>query len=130
MPTFPDAPDARIYRWADLPVDHPMPALERRRIMGDRMMLSEILLHAGCRVPTHQHENEQFACVIRGTMRFGIGAEGSANRREVTVTAGGVFHVPSNVPHSAEALEESLLLDVFAPPSATTGVDDAHVTGA
>jgi quercetin dioxygenase-like cupin family protein len=76
-------------------------------------------------VGTHQHANEQFACVLSGRVRFGLGAEHTAARREVTLTAGEVLHVPPNVPHSAEALEESIILDLFSPPSEKTGVD-AH----
>jgi len=116
---------ARSYRWSDLEQDHPMAQVDRRRIMGEKAMISEVRLHAGCRVPTHAHENEQFACVMSGTVRFGIGAEGSAERRDVTLSGGEVLHLPSGTPHSAHAVVESLVLDIFAPPSATTGVD-AH----
>ena len=86
-------------------------------------MLAEVRLREGCRVPTHAHENEQFACVLSGRLRFGIGAEGSDARYETILTAGQVMHLPSYVPHSAEALEESLVLDIFSPSSERTGVD-------
>ncbi len=111
------------YRWRDLPPDHPMALVSRRRIMGEQMMLSEVLLDKGCVVPTHAHENEQMACIVRGVVRFGIGAEGSSDRRELLLKAGEVLLLPANVPHSAEALEEALVLDIFSPPSATTGID-------
>ena len=114
---------ARRYRWSDLEQDHPIATLDRRRIIGEKAMLSEVLLHAGCHVPTHAHENEQFACVMSGEVRFGIGAERSADRYEVTLKGGEVLHLPSGVPHSADAISESLVLDVFCPPSETTGVD-------
>ena len=120
---MPKPDEATCYRWTDLPQDQPLDLLERRRIIGEKMMLSEVWLHKGCRVPTHAHENEQFACVMSGQVRFGIGAEGAAERYETILTAGEVMHLPSFVPHSAEALEESLVLDIFAPPSETTGVD-------
>ena len=111
------------YRWSDLPKDHPMSLLERRRIIGERLMLSEVLLQKGCRVPTHAHENEQFACVVRGRIRFGLGDEDSPQREEVVLEAGEVLHLPSFVPHSAEAIEETLVIDIFSPPSEKTGVD-------
>ncbi|MCC6676050.1 MAG: cupin domain-containing protein [Phycisphaerales bacterium] len=100
-----------------------MALLERRRIIGEKAMLSRVLLKKGCDVPTHSHENEQFACILSGRLRFGIGAEGSPQRREVVVSAGEVLHLPSNVPHSAYAEEETLVLDIFSPPSAATGID-------
>ena len=114
---------ARVIRWSDLPQDHPMPKIDRRRIIGSHLMISEVFLHKGFSVPTHQHTNEQFAWVTRGRVRFGIGADGSPQRRDMTLTAGEVLHLPPNVPHSAEALEDSMVIDMFSPPSEKTGVD-------
>jgi len=74
-------------------------------------------------VPTHAHENEQFAYVIRGRVRFGIGAEGSPQRDEIEMTGGEVLHLPANVPHSVVALQETLVLDLFSPQSEKTGID-------
>lgn len=116
-------PTAQLYRWDDLPVDHPMERIARRRIIGARMMISEVNLERGFVVPTHAHDNEQFACVMSGSLRFTIGDEGSGH--EVVARAGDVMHLPSNVPHAAEALEDTRVLDLFAPPSETTGVDQA-----
>jgi quercetin dioxygenase-like cupin family protein len=109
--------------WNTLPVDRPMPLLERRRVIGEKAMLSHVSLAKGCLVPTHVHENEQFACLLSGKMRFGIGAEGSAERRELVLAGGEVLHLPGGVPHSAEALEDSVIIDVFSPPSEKTGID-------
>lgn len=115
--------DAAVYRWSDLKVDAPMALLERRRVVGERMMLSNVLLKKGCDVPLHQHENEQFAVVMSGKVRFGLGAPGTPQRREVVLGAGEVLHLPANVPHSALALEETVILDMFSPISETTGID-------
>ncbi len=100
-----------------------MDLLERRRIIGQRMMMSEVLLQPGCHVPTHSHENEQFAYVVRGKIRFGIGAESGSEREEMVLEGGEVLYLASGVPHSAEALEETLVLDIFSPPCETTGID-------
>ena len=110
-------------RWSDLPVDRPMDLIERRRIIGAQAMISHVTLRAGCVVPTHAHANEQFACVLSGRIRFGLGAEGSPERREVECTGGETLHLPANMPHSAVALEDTVILDVFSPPSAATGID-------
>ena len=120
---MPQTADATLYRWAELPTDQPMALLERRRIIGEQMMLSEVLLQPGCEVPTHAHQNEQFAYVIRGRVRFGIGADGSPQREEIEMSGGEVLHLPANVPHSVVALEETLVLDLFSPPSEKTGID-------
>ncbi len=115
--------DAAVHRWSSLPTDRPMPLIERQRIVGANMMISRVTLQKGFLVPTHQHENEQFACVLSGRIRFTLGAEGAKNRREVTLGAGEVIVLHSNVPHAAEALEETIIFDVFSPPSEGTGVD-------
>jgi len=111
------------YKWHELPIDAPLERLERHRIVGNRMMLARVALQRGCHVPTHAHESEQLACVLSGRMRFGLGAEGSPERREVVVQGGEVLHLPSNVPHSADALEDSVVLDVFSPVVDATGID-------
>lgn len=116
-------PEAKVYRWPELEPQRPMELLERRRIMGDRITVARIVLEKGCTVPTHQHENEQFSIIMSGRLRFGIGAEGSRDRREVVVLPGEVLHLPSNVPHSAFAEEETVVLDLFSPPAAVTGID-------
>lgn len=117
------APTAQLFRWEHLPTDSPMPLLQRKRVIGEKMMLSEVRLTKGCVVPTHAHENEQISCILSGALKFGLGAEGSPERREMIVRAGETLLLPSHVPHSAEALEDTLVLDLFSPPSATTGID-------
>ncbi|MHC4427709.1 MAG: cupin domain-containing protein [Planctomycetota bacterium] len=114
---------AARYRWADLTPDHPMDLLQRRRVIGRLVMLSEVRLQKGCVVPIHAHENEQICCVLSGRLRFGLGDEGSPQRQEIEVEGGEVLHLPSGVPHSAEALEQSLVIDVFSPVSEATGID-------
>lgn len=114
---------AAVYRWDALATDTPMALLERRRVIGRQAMISHVQLKKGCAVPTHQHPNEQFTCVISGRLRFGLGEPGHIDHREVTLTAGEVLHLPANVPHSADALEDTVVLDVFSPPSETTGID-------
>lgn len=100
-----------------------MAQLARRRIIGENVMLSQVLLRSGCHVPTHAHENEQFAFVVSGALRFGLGAEGTKDRRDLIVRGGEVLHLPPNLPHSADALEDTLVLDIFSPPSEKTGID-------
>lgn len=104
-------------------VDAPMPLLERRRIIGAHAMISHITLKRGCDVPLHAHANEQFSCVLSGRIRFTVGAEGSRERRTIHVGPGEAIHLPSNLPHAAFAEEDTVVLDIFAPPSATTGID-------
>jgi quercetin dioxygenase-like cupin family protein len=87
--------------------------LGRRLITGDRMMLAHVYMKKGCIVPMHSHENEQLTYILEGVLRFWVGEDGS---EQVDVHAGEVLHIPSNVPHKAEALEDTLDVDIFDPP--------------
>ena len=101
------------YRWDEIPRETVSPMLDRRLITGDRMMLAHVYLKKGCIVPKHSHENEQFTYILEGALRFWIGEDGA---QEIVVNAGEVLHIPSNVPHKAEALEDTLDVDIFSPP--------------
>ncbi len=87
--------------------------LARRLITGDRMMLAHVYLKKGCIVPRHSHENEQITYILEGGLRFWIGADESET---LDVLAGEVLHIPSGVLHKAEALEDTLDVDIFSPP--------------
>ena len=104
-----------FYRWDDMPKERVSPTLERRLITGERMMLAHVYLAKGCVVPRHAHENEQFTYILEGALKFWIGED---EAEVLTVRAGEVLHIPSNVPHKAEALEDTLDVDVFSPPRA------------
>ena len=100
-----------VSQWDSLPADQPMAGLSRQRVIGEKAMISRIALDAGCKVPTHAYENEQFICVQSGRLAVGLG-DGDP-QQVVTLTAGQVMLLPANVPHSAEALEDTLVLDIF-----------------
>jgi len=102
-----------FYRWDSMKKERVSDMLERRLITGDRMMLAHVYLKKGCIVPKHSHENEQLTYILEGALKFWIGEDGA---REMTVSAGEVLLIPSNVPHKAEALEETLDVDIFSPP--------------
>ncbi|HRH41937.1 MAG TPA: cupin domain-containing protein [Pyrinomonadaceae bacterium] len=101
------------YRWEDMPKEPLSDLLERRLVTSERMMLAHVYLKKGCIVPKHSHENEQITYILEGALHFKIGEDGS---EEVVVRAGEVLVIPSNVPHQAEALEDTLDVDIFSPP--------------
>ncbi|MGI9190051.1 MAG: cupin domain-containing protein [Longimicrobiaceae bacterium] len=110
---MPESSSVRFFRWDDMPRERVTDQLERRLITGERMMLAHVYLDKGCVVPKHSHENEQLTYILEGALRFRIGDDGS---EEIDVRAGEVLHIPSNVPHEALALEDTLDVDVFSPP--------------
>jgi len=120
-------PLAEVVTLAELTTDRPMPKIARRRVIGERMMISDVVLDAGFELAAHRHENEQFVVVLSGRCVFGLGEPRTPEFREVEVEGGQVLVLPGMVWHSCRALEETRILDLFSPVSAATGVD-AHGT--
>jgi quercetin dioxygenase-like cupin family protein len=105
----------RHYRWEDLPRERVTDAIDRCIVTAERMMIAHVYLKKGAIVPKHSHENEQITYILEGTLRFWIGED---QTETIDVRAGEVLTIPSNVPHRAEALEDTLDVDVFNPPRA------------
>jgi len=97
-------------RWSDIELENLNPLLDRQFVVGETIMLARVLLKKGCIVPEHSHANEQVTYVLEGALKFWI------DGREVVVSAGEVLCIPPNMPHAAEALEDTVDLDVFHPP--------------
>jgi quercetin dioxygenase-like cupin family protein len=104
---------ARHYRWSDLPAEPLKGGISRRLITGKGMMIAHVYLKKGDDVPQHSHENEQITYILEGALRFWLGPQGD---QEITVRAGEVLVIPSNLEHRALALEDTLDVDVFNPP--------------
>lgn len=96
--------------WKDVELESLNPLLDRQMITGDKVMLARVLLKKGCMVPEHSHENEQLTYILEGALKFWI------DGREIVVRSGEVLCIPSHMPHKAEAVEDTVDLDVFYPP--------------
>lgn len=119
---------AQHIAWSSIPPEQLNPLLTRQFVTGSQAMLSRIQLQKGCIVPRHAHANEQIALILSGALRFSVGEEGSA--QDYIVRAGEVLVIPGNVPHLAEALEDTDNLDIFAPPRHDwISGDDAYLRG-
>ncbi len=106
-------PEVRHFNWEQMPQEELQPLILRRLVTGDRIMLAHLILKKGAIVPLHSHENEQLTYVLDGALKFWIGKD---QKQEIVVRSGEVLHLPSNVPHKAEALEDTVDIDVFSPP--------------
>jgi quercetin dioxygenase-like cupin family protein len=100
------------HRWCDLELEDLNPLLQRHFVVGQNMMLARVLLKKGCIVPEHSHHNEQITYILDGALKFWI------DGREIVVNAGEVLTIPPHMPHKAEALADTVDLDVFNPPRA------------
>ncbi|MCM3904284.1 MAG: cupin domain-containing protein [Pyrinomonadaceae bacterium] len=106
-------PSVTFYRWNDMPKEKVSDVLDRRLITGEHVMLTHVYLKKGAIVPQHNHHNEQISYILEGALRFWIGEDES---EVIDVRAGEVLHIPSLVKHKAEALEETVDVDIFSPP--------------
>jgi quercetin dioxygenase-like cupin family protein len=96
--------------WKDVELEQLNPLLDRQMISGDKIMLARVLLKKGSVVPEHSHENEQVTYILDGALKFWI------DGKEIVVRTGEVLCIPAHMPHKAEAVEDTVDLDVFYPP--------------
>lgn len=113
-----------VHRWEKEPIEELTPLIGRQVVHTDGMTIARIHLRSGAVVPRHEHAHEQVASVLEGRLRFLLGDD------EQEVCAGESMFVPSGVPHEVEALEDSVVLDVFAPVRDDwVRGDDAYLRG-
>ena len=103
----------KALNWDTVPVEPVTAQISRQVVTGQNEMMARVLLKKGAIVPTHSHVSEQITYILEGALRLWLGRSGE---QEVTVRAGEILTIPSNVPHRAEALEDTLDIDVFSPP--------------
>jgi quercetin dioxygenase-like cupin family protein len=105
-------PELQYIPWHTIPLEELNPLLQRQFVVGQEIMVARVLLKKGCVVPEHSHHNEQLTYILDGALKFWI------DGKEITVHAGEVLCIPAHMPHKAEALEDTVDLDVFTPPRA------------
>jgi quercetin dioxygenase-like cupin family protein len=112
------APAAAKHTWSTVPLEQLNPALSRRIVTGKEVMVAQVYLKAGCVVPKHHHVNEQVTYILQGALRLWVGdkVDSQNDADGIVISTGELLVIPSNVPHRAIALEDTLDLDVFAPP--------------
>lgn len=110
VPEHPNGATFQHIAWHTVPLEELNPLLQRQFVVGQEIMAARILLKKGCVVPEHSHHNEQLSYTLDGAVKFRLAGQ------EVTVRAGEVICIPPHLPHSAEALEDSVSLDIFTPP--------------
>jgi quercetin dioxygenase-like cupin family protein len=98
--------------WNSVELEDLNPLLQRQMVWGQGVMLARVLLRKGCIVPLHSHLNEQLTYILEGALKFLI------DGREIVVHAGEVLTIPAHMPHQAEALADTVDLDIFHPPRA------------
>lgn len=99
-----------VLDWNDVTEESLNPLFTRRVLHTETMTIARIHLRPGCVVPEHSHHNEQVSTMERGRLRFII------NGVEQILGPGQSIVIAPHVPHSAEALDDCIAVDVFSPP--------------
>jgi unsaturated pyranuronate lyase len=116
--------ELKYVRWDAVIPEQLNPLLQRQFVVGRDIMVARILLKKGCIVPEHSHVNEQITYVLEGALKFWI------DGKEIVVNQGEVLAIPPTMPHKAEALVDTVDLDVFTPPRADwMNKDDSYLRG-
>jgi quercetin dioxygenase-like cupin family protein len=99
-----------VYRWNDVEKEQVNPKLARQMIHGETMTVARLEIKKGAFVPEHSHHNEQITTIEKGQLKFVFDG-----KEVVLVNAGESLQIPPNLPHSAEALEDTIAVDIFSP---------------
>jgi quercetin dioxygenase-like cupin family protein len=78
-------------------------------VHGESTTLGLVTIEEGHHLPLHNHLHEQITFMLEGKLKMKIGDE------EITLEPGCVRVIPSNTLHSAVALTDCKLIDVFSP---------------
>ena len=88
----------------------PLPGIRQKTLVhGEKTLMAEFLLAKDCTLPNHSHPYEQTGYLVSGHMMLKIG-------NEIFEThAGDSWCIPVDVAHGAQALEDSVAVEVFSP---------------
>jgi unsaturated pyranuronate lyase len=84
--------------------------ISRRILSGDHGMIVWWSIGAGVHVEPHSHTNEQIVWMLKGRMEFRLGSE------QRVCSQGDVVVIPGGAEHEAWFLEDTEVIDFFAPP--------------
>lgn len=99
-----------IISWDKMETEQLNERITRQMLFGEKAMLARIVLKRGAIVPRHSHVNEQITWIVSGALKL-IFDDG-----EKVLRNGQMLLIPANLPHAAEAMEDTVDIDIFAPP--------------
>jgi signal transduction histidine kinase len=83
--------------------------LSRQMVSGKKATMARLSMKNGATVARHYHVNEEYVMVISGSLKYVF------DDREVMISTDETLVVPSNIPHSITALEDTSFVIFFAP---------------
>jgi len=100
----------QTHTWESVPLERINDDITRRMIVGQNEMIVRWEFRKGGVAARHSHPNEQIVMMVRGRLRLGVGEV------ELILKEGDIVVVPPHLPHEAEALEDTIVIDIFSPP--------------
>ena len=81
----------------------------RTLVHGEKTLMGQFKIAKGSAIPAHSHPHEQTGFLVSGKLQFNVDGE------VMDAEPGDAWCLPGNVEHSAEALEDSIIVEVFSP---------------
>ena len=100
----------KVYNWSQIFEEQVNPLASRQMIHTETMTVVRRRLTQGAVLRLHRHADEQISMIERGRLRFIVAGE------EEIVSGGETYVIPPDAPHSVEALEDSVVMDLFSTP--------------
>jgi len=82
---------------------------QKTLIFGEKTLMAEFRLQAGSQLPEHAHPYEQTGYLVSGHIRLRIGDAVQ------DVRPGDAWCIPTNAPHGAQIVADSIAIEIFAP---------------
>ena len=99
----------QVKTWKEIEKEQVNPLYQRQVIHSDTMTVVRAYIKKGCVVPEHSHPNEQVSMIEQGALKF------TMDGREQIVKSGEVMRIAPNLVHSAQAVEDCVMVEVFSP---------------
>jgi quercetin dioxygenase-like cupin family protein len=100
----------QTYKWDTVPAERLADNIRRRMIVGAKEMLVRWEFNKGALAARHSHPHEQIVVMVHGKLRLVVGDD------ETVMGPDDIVVIPPQVPHEAEALEDTVVIDIFSPP--------------
>jgi quercetin dioxygenase-like cupin family protein len=100
----------QTYKWDTVPAERLADNIMRRMIVGAKEMLVRWEFKKGALAARHSHPHEQMVVMVHGKLRLVVGDD------ETVMGPDDIVVIPPQVPHEAEALEDTVVIDIFSPP--------------
>ena len=98
------------YTWETVPAEQLDDHITRRMIVGEKAMLVRWQFKKGALAARHNHPHEQVVVMVSGKLRLAVGDA------ETIMGPDDIVLIPPQVLHEAEALEDTVVIDIFSPP--------------